>query len=80
MVFGTSLFASLAFAVIGGTGINSAMAAPSTPDQPGCIIAVLKSEKAQQANAIAASSDDDPGCVGSMRKSGGDPQNYIIAI
>jgi hypothetical protein len=70
-VYGTSLFVALGFAIVGGTSINSTMAAPSAPDGQGCIIAILKSEKAQQGNAIAPSSDDEPGCVVSMRKSGG---------
>jgi hypothetical protein len=80
IVYGTSLFVALAFAVIGGTGINSTMAAASGdaatsgPTETGCIIAILKSEKAQKMNAIAAPSDDDPGCVISMRKAGGDPE------
>jgi hypothetical protein len=95
IVFGTSLFASLAFAAIGGTGFNPAMASAQTSsDGTGCIIAILKSEKAQQTNAVAASSDDDPGCIIAVRKaggdgnqyglhvrkSGGDQQEYIIAI
>jgi hypothetical protein len=71
IVFGTSLFVALAFAIVGGTGINSTMAAPSATDGKGCIIAVLKSEKAQQVNAIAASGDDEPGCLIGGRKSGG---------
>jgi hypothetical protein len=81
IVFGTSLFAALAFAVIGGTGINSTMAAASSaPEGQGCIIAVLKSEKAQKVNAVAASSDDEPGCGITVRKSGGGQHEYIIAI
>jgi hypothetical protein len=81
IVFGTSLFVALAFAVIGGTGINSTMAAASSaPEGQGCIIAVLKSEKAQKVNAVAPSSDDEPGCGITVRKSGGDQHEYIIAI
>jgi hypothetical protein len=81
IVFGTSLFASLAFAVIGGTGINSTMAAASSaPEGQGCIIAILKSEKAQQVNAVAAPSDDEPGCLLGGRKAGGHQEQYIIAI
>jgi hypothetical protein len=80
IVFGTSLFVALAFAVIGGTGINSTMAASSAPTEQGCIIAILKSEKAQQVNAVGAPSDDEPGCGITVRKSGGDQHEYIIAI
>jgi hypothetical protein len=80
IVFGTSLFATLAFAVIGGTGINSTMAAPSATDGQGCIIAILKSEKAQQATAIAPSSESDPGCIIAVRKAGGDGNPYPLHV
>jgi hypothetical protein len=80
IVCGTSLFAALAFAMLGGTGINSTMAAGSSSGGQGCIIAILKSGKAQQVNAVAAPSDDEPGCIIAIRKSGGDPENSILTV
>jgi hypothetical protein len=84
LVLSSSLFAALAFAMIGGAGINSTMAAASgdaatsAPGGSSCIIAILKSPRVQQEYTVATSSDDGPGCGPTMRKAGKDQQQYAV--